>query len=117
MSTNNHIDLIEFPASSAEEAKSVSEFFSQIFGWSFKDWGGDYLDTHDSGLAVGINGTSTKEQTMPLTVIYAEDLEATQEKITNAKGQITHPITPFPGGRRFAFKDPAGNQLAVWSDK
>jgi uncharacterized protein len=54
---------------------------------------------------------------MPLAVIYAEDLESTKANIAEAGGTITHDITAFPGGRRFAFTDPAGNQLAVWSDK
>ena len=117
MSKNNQIDLVEFPAASVEQLKAVTTFFSSVFGWKFKEWGDDYSDTHDSGLAAGVNATDSKEQTMPLTVIYAEDLEATQDKIVKAGGKITHEITSFPGGRRFAFIDPAGNQLAVWSDK
>lgn len=117
MSTNNHIDLVEFPASSPEEVKAVSAFFADVFGWQFKEWGPEYSDTHDSGVAAGINGSTTKEQSAPLTVIYAEELEATKDKIVAAGGTVTHDISAFPGGRRFAFTDPAGNQLAVWSDK
>jgi uncharacterized protein len=117
MSTNNHIDLVEFPASSAEETQAVSKFFSAVFGWQFKEWGNTYSDTHDSGVAAAVNGSQTKEQTMPLAVIYAEDLEATEATIVREGGAITHAISAFPGGRRFAFTDPAGNQLAVWSDK
>jgi predicted enzyme related to lactoylglutathione lyase len=117
MSKNNQIDLIEFPASSLEEVATVSKFFNQVFGWRFKEWGDDYNDTHDSGVTAGINGSGTKEQTMPLAVIYADDLEATKDKVAKAGGKITHDISSFPGGRRFAFTDPAGNQLAVWSDK
>lgn len=116
MRKNNQIDLIEFPASSAEEVKAVARFFNQAFGWKFKEWDQVYHDTHDSGVTAGVNGSTTKEQTMPLTVIYAEDIEATKDKVVTAGGKITHNITAFPGGRRFAFTDPAGNQLAVWSD-
>ena len=117
VSKNNQIDLVEFPASSAAEAKVVTEFFSSVFGWKFKEWDKTYFDSHDSGVVAGVNGSSTKEQTMPLTVIYADDLEATMAKVTKAGGKVTHEISSFPGGRRFAFADPAGNQLAVWSDK
>lgn len=117
MSTNNRIDLVEFPASSSKEVKAVTAFFADVFGWQFKEWGEEYSDTQDSGVAVGVNGSTTKEQTAPLAVIYVEDLEATKDKIVTAGGIITHDVTPFPGGKRFAFTDPAGNQLAAWSDK
>ncbi len=117
MSKNYQIDLVEFPAESPEELKKVTKFLNSVFGWNFKQWGDDYSDTHDSGVTAGVNGTTTKEQTMPLTVIYAEALEATKDKIVAAGGKITHEISSFPGGRRFAFTDPAGNQLAIWSDK
>ena len=117
MSKNNQIDLIEFPFASPEELKTVSRFFNTVFGWQFKEWGDTYYDTHHSGVTAGLNASTTKEQTMPLAVIYADDLEATKDKVVKAGDKVTHPITAFPGGRRFAFTDPAGNQLAVWSDK
>lgn len=113
---NNHIDLIEFPAHSPEEVKKTSAFLTEVFGWTFKDWGGMYADTHDSGVAAGINGTDpSMRQSMPLAVIYATDLEATRERVIKAGGVIMHDITAFPGGRRFQFKEPSGNELAVWS--
>ncbi len=117
MSTNNHIDLVEFPASSADEVQKVTAFFVAVFDWQFKKWGDDYSDTHDSGVTAGVNGNESKEQTAPLAVIYSTDLEGTRDKIVAAGGKITYPINSFPGGRRFAFTDPVGNELAVWSDK
>lgn len=117
MRKNNQIDLVEFPASSPDELKAVSQFFTSVFGWQFKQWDKTYFDTHDSGIGAGVNASTTKEQVAPLTVIYADDLETTKDKVIKAGGKVTHPITAFPGGRRFAFTDPAGNQLAVWSDK
>src|SRR5258706_15587706 len=98
MSKNNQIDLIEFPAASPEEVKAVTKFFNTVFGWKFKEWDKVYHDTHDSGVTAGVNGGSTKEQTMPLTVIYADDLEATKNKVAAAGGTITHEIDSFPGG-------------------
>lgn len=118
MSNNNQIDLIEFPANSAEEVKQTNIFFNEVFGWTFKVWGDEYIDTADSGIASGVNATDpAKRQTMPLAVIYSSDLEDAKERIIKAGGEIVQEIYPFPGGRRFHFKDPAGNELAVWSDK
>ncbi len=115
MSQNNQIDLIEFPAKDAEEAQVVTKFFSNVFGWNYKDWGGVYHDTPDSGLMSGVIATENRPK-MPLAVLYASDLEATKAKIVEAGGTIIQDIAPFPGGRRFHFADPAGNELAVWSE-
>lgn len=112
----NTIDLIEFPAKNPEELKAVTNFFTQAFNWQFKDWGDGYKDTHNSGLTAGFNGTDTNKQTMPLTVIYTDDLDATKSKVVQAGGTIIIDTYSFPGGRRFHFADPAGNELAVWSE-
>jgi predicted enzyme related to lactoylglutathione lyase len=115
MNKNNHIDLIEFPAKNPEELKAVTNFFSQVFGWKYKDWGGVYSDTADSGLQSGVIATDDRPL-KPLAVVYAKDLEVTKAAIVKAGGTITRDIYPFPGGRRFHFTDPAGNELAVWSE-
>ena len=116
MSEHNKIDLIEFPADSASELSAVQNFFTNVFGWSFKVWGDEYIDTADSGVTSGVNATDPKmRQKMPLTVIYVEDLEVTKEKIVSSGGTILIDTYAFPGGRRFHFSDPAGNELAVWS--
>jgi len=49
-------------------------------------------------------------------VIYAAALEATEAKIKQAGGKIVRATYAFPGGRRFHFNDPSGNELAVWTD-
>jgi predicted enzyme related to lactoylglutathione lyase len=113
---NNHIDLVEFPANSPEELKITKEFFTEAFGWKFKEWGEEYVDTQDSGLPSGINAATEGRPSMPLAVVYAKDLESTKEKIIKAGGTIIQDTYSFPGGRRFHFKDPAGNELAVWSE-
>lgn len=115
MDKNNHIDLIEFPAKDAKELKTITEFFSVAFGWNYKDWGDVYSDTPDSGLTSGVIATDDRP-TMPLAVIYAKDLETTKTNIIKAGGKITRDTYPFSGGRRFHFTDPAGNELAVWSE-
>lgn len=50
-------------------------------------------------------------------MLYHEDLKAIKKRIKKLGGKITKPIFEFPGGHRFQFKDPSGNELAVWSDK
>jgi uncharacterized protein len=117
MSKNNLIDLIEFSAVSTDELKKTKAFFTDVFGWQYKDYGDGYADTQDtSGVTSGINATSG-EHKPPLAVIYVDDLEAAKSKVTSAGGTVVQDIFDFPGGRRFHFTDPAGNELAVWSDK
>jgi uncharacterized protein len=112
----NTIDYVEIPASSAADLAKSKHFFSEAFGWVYKDWGDEYADTHSSGVSSGINGTSDGRPTSPLVVIYVADLELTRSKVIAAGGEITADIFPFPGGRRFHFRDPSGNELGAWSE-
>ena len=115
MTQPNHVDLIEFPVKSVGELQSSKQFFSQVFGWKFQDWGEDYVDTKDSGVSTGLIADPQSQASMPLTVIYVDGLEEAYRKIVDAGGMITKEIFSFPGGRRFHFKEPSGNELAVWS--
>ena len=116
MTKNNKINYIEIPAKNIEATKA---FFSEVFGWSFVDYGPDY----SSFAAQGVDGgffksdlvVSTKNGS-PLIVLYSNLLETTQENIEKAGGKIVKPIFSFPGGRRFHFSDPNGNEFAVWSE-
>jgi hypothetical protein len=116
MTKNNKINYIEIPAQNIEATKA---FFSEVFGWSFVDYGPDYC----SFAAQGVDGgffksdlvVSTKSGS-PLIVLYSNVLEATQDKIEKAGGKTIKPIFSFPGGRRFHFSDPNGNEFAVWSE-
>jgi len=114
MATHNHIDLIEFPVKSATELKQTKEFFNEVFGWTYNQWGEDFADTTDSGAASGIN--ADKGSSMPLTVIYTKDLEKTKKLVVKNGGKIIADTYSFPGGRRFHFTEPSGNELAVWSE-
>tara|TARA_R110001583_G_scaffold59624_2_gene177141 strand:- start:127 stop:594 length:468 start_codon:yes stop_codon:yes gene_type:complete len=116
MTKNNKINYIEIPAKNIEATKI---FFSDVFGWSFVDYGPDYC----SFTAQGVDGgffksdlvVSTKTGS-PLIVLYSHSLEKIQAEIEQAKGKIIKPIFSFPGGRRFHFSDPNGNEFAVWSE-
>ena len=113
MAIHNKIDLIEFPVASSDELKQTKTFFSNVFGWVYNDWGDDYSDTTDSGASSGVNADGGSS--MPLTVIYSEDLEQTKQLVTENGGKIIVETYEFPGGRRFHFTEPNGSELAVWS--
>lgn len=115
----NHekINYVELPASDFEATRA---FFGKVFGWTFKAWGEEYLAFHNAGLDGGFYRSklqSTTANGAALVVFYSERLEETQAKIEQAGGKIVLEIFDFPGGRRFHFSDPNGNEFSVWSDK
>jgi uncharacterized protein len=111
------IDYVEFPA---RELQSCEAFFTKVFGWKFEAYGPDYLAFSGSGIAGGFFRAALKSETVhgaALVVIYSESLATTQAAVIAAGGTIVKPIFSFPGGRRFQFLDPVGNEWAVWSDR
>ena len=116
MREHEKINYVEFPASDIGKAK---EFFAAVFGWEFEDFGDHYTAFADQGLDGGFfqsDRRASAEEGGALIVFYSGDLEATQSKIEKAGGTIVKPVFSFPGGRRFHFGDPNGNEYAVWSD-
>ncbi|MGX1930737.1 VOC family protein [Flagellimonas sp. 2504JD4-2] len=111
---NTQINYVEFKASNLEEIK---EFYSKCFGWTFTDYGPTYTSFAESGLEGGFEKSDEDVINGALIVLYHEDLLHIQKAIVNAGGKVVKEIFSFPGGRRFHFADPAGNELAVWSDK
>jgi len=109
---DNQIDYIELPASDIERTKS---FYNSVFGWKSTDYGPDYASFHDGRMAGGFAKSPVSGKGM-LLVIYSTDLAAVQQKILAAGGRVVKDIYSFPGGRRFHFADPNGNELAVWSE-
>jgi predicted enzyme related to lactoylglutathione lyase len=116
---NFQMDYIEFPATNIEATK---KFYSQVFGWEFTDYGPGYTSFNDGRLGGGFNsesqpagadGTTTRGV---LVVLYATSLDDTRAKVIAAGGKIVREIFEFPGGKRFHFADPNGNELAVWSE-
>jgi predicted enzyme related to lactoylglutathione lyase len=110
---NNQIDYIEFPA---RDLAAIKRFYTDVFAWTFTDYGPAYTSFVDGRISGGFSADPESSR-VPLTVIYADNLEAMEQKVKAAQGRITKPIFSFPGGRRFHFTDPSGNELAVWSDK
>ncbi len=116
MTRHEKIDYLEFPAKDLEKAKA---FFSAVFDWSFIDYGPDYVAFSNAGILGGFyksDLSSSTESGSALTVFYSNDLAKTQSKIENAGGLIIQAIFSFPGGSRFHFSDPNGNEYAVWSE-
>ncbi|MBP6038429.1 MAG: VOC family protein [Candidatus Saccharimonas sp.] len=110
----NRIDYIEFPAKSIETLNKTRDFFKSVFGWSYAMYGDDFADTADSGIFSGVNAENPAPAT--LAIIHVADLQATYDKVKTGGGIITREVFEFPGGKRFHFQDPAGNELAAWSE-
>lgn len=117
MSEHEKINYIEFPSRNLDATKS---FFSKLFGWTFQDFGPEYTAFSGAGLDGGFFSSELCADTAngsALVVFYSSNLEGTLSKVLDAGGTIAKEIFSFPGGRRFHFIEPSGNEFAVWSDK
>lgn len=110
MREDGKLDYLELPGGEMGETKI---FYAEAFGWRFTDYGPSYA-AFEEGLDGGFDADT--ESRSPLPILYAHDLEAMQARVEAAGGKVVKPIFSFPGGRRFHFTDPAGNELAVWSE-
>ncbi len=110
---DRRVDYIEFAATDIE---AIKRFYSGVFGWGFTDYGPDYTSFTDGRLAGGFSVDSTVGAGGPLIVLYATDLANIKERVSEGGGRIVRETFEFPGGRRFHFTDPSGNELAVWSE-
>lgn len=113
-SAHHRIDYIEFPATDIPATKA---FYSAAFGWKFTDYGPDYVSFEDGETGGGFAKAPSIPAGGPLVILYSSTLEKSLATVTEKGGRIAKPIFEFPGGRRFHFLDPNGNELAVWSDK
>jgi predicted enzyme related to lactoylglutathione lyase len=112
MGDDARIDYVEF---SSGDLVATKRFYESAFGWSFTDYGPAYA-AFDEGLDGGFNADPEDQVRAPLVILYADDLAAMEAKVRAAGGEIVRPPYDFPGGRRFHFRDPGGNELAVWSE-
>lgn len=120
MIADNSIHYVELRAT---DMAATKRFYTEAFGWGWTDYGPDYAAITGAGLDGGVrldpdsSAPSARPDILPaLVILYARDLEAAEARVRAAGGEIVRPIFAFPGGRRFHFLDPAGNELAVWSD-
>ncbi len=117
MNKHERVDYLEFPA---RDIKATKAFFETCFGWQFTDYGPDYSAFNENRLDGGfyradLQGTTATGSA--LIVFYSEDLEATLAKVEASGGIIMRSIFSFPGGRRFHFTEPSGNEFSVWTER
>ncbi|MDR6991971.1 VOC family protein [Luteimonas sp. 3794] len=116
MPAHAKLDYVEFPARDLDATK---RFFAQAFDWTFEDYGPDYVAFANQGLDGGFYRADLQarsEAGSALLVFYSARIEETLAKVEAAGGTILKPVFEFPGGRRFHFAEPSGNEFAVWSD-
>jgi predicted enzyme related to lactoylglutathione lyase len=105
------LDYVELPAAKLDEAVA---FYEAAFGWTLARFGPTYAATTTGDTDVGLQGDPSDAPAVPLPVIQVEDVDAAAAAVEAAGGDITRPVFDFPGGRRFHFRDPNGNDMAVW---
>lgn len=116
MHQHEKLNYVEFPA---KDLLATKVFFEKAFQWSFEDYGPEYSAFSNQGLDGGFFKSNLSASTIhgsALLVFFSNDLEATQEKVKAAGGKIVKAIFYFPGGRRFHFCEPSGNEFAVWAE-
>ncbi len=112
---NNSISYLEIACSDLSASKV---FFRNVFGWSFHDYGSEYSAFSGAIVNGGFYQSSHKpEKNSVLVVLYHSDLDAIKATIKKHGGQISREIFAFPGGHRFHFLDPSGQEYAVWSEQ
>ena len=105
------LDYLELPAGDIDSTRA---FYEGAFGWSMTQFAPTYAATTSGDTDVGLQADEGERPSKPLAVIRVDDLEASLAAVEAAGGVIVRPILSFPGGRRFHFTDPSGNELAVW---
>lgn len=114
-SVHHTFDYIEL---AAPDLPAAVAFYSQAFGWSFNEYGGAYAGIRSAdgdGEVGGLNPTAEARPGGPLVLLFSDDLDASVQSVLQAGGEVAEEPYAFPGGRRFHFRDPAGNELGVWS--
>ena len=107
---DTQFSYLELPSNNVAVSK---RFYGTLFGWTFEDYGDDYATVHGSGLEAGFNGDAGSRSKAPLAMIETTEIDAMEARVRDAGGIITAPTFQYPGGRRFHFTDPDGNELAV----
>ena len=105
------LDYVELPGT---DLAATRRFYEQAFGWTMTEFAPTYAATTTGDTDIGIQSSPPDRPAAPLPVVQVKDLEAAMAAIEGAGGTVLKPITAFPGGRRFHFADPSGNELAVW---
>lgn len=116
MNQHESLNYVEF---AVKDLPATKVFFSAMFAWTFTDYGDNYIAFENEGLDGGFykaDKASLVENGGALLIFYSDNLTATRDKIANNKGIISQDVFEFPGGYRFHFTEPSGNEFAVWSE-
>lgn len=116
MHSHEKLNYVEF---AAKDLAATKAFFSAVFGWEFVDYGHEYTAFSNQGLDGGFYQSDACNRTASggaLLVFYSADINATLKNVENNGGEVIKPIFEFPGGVRFHFLEPSGNEFAVWSE-
>jgi uncharacterized protein len=116
MPAHEKLNYVEFPC---RDIAATKAFFTRVFSWAFVDYGPDYTSFSNEGLDGGFFRSELAASTntgSALLVFYSANLETTLANVIAAGGTVQQPIFSFPGGRRFHFAEPSGNEFAVWSE-
>ena len=116
MHEHEKINYVEYPC---RDMAATKAFFSRAFAWQFEHYGADYMAFSGQGLDGGFYRSelcASAQHGSALMVFFSDDLSATQAKVEAAGGTIVKPVFRFPGGKRFHFCDPSGNEFAVWAE-
>ncbi len=111
--THLKIDYVEL---STKDMAGSRDFLAKAFGWTFIDYGPSYAAFANAGIDGGLESDTPETPAPPLVILKANDLEAAEAAVKAAGGIITMPIFAFPGGRRFQFREPGGNEMGVWGE-
>jgi predicted enzyme related to lactoylglutathione lyase len=112
MRTEKRIDYIEIPVTDPARAR---DFFAALMGWEFQEWGPDYISFSDGRLNGGFRRSDKPAPgNSVLLVFFSENLERDRDRVVDLGASISQDIFDFPGGRRFHFVDPLGNEYAIW---
>ena len=107
------IDYVEFPSSNRA---LTSAFFQAACGWGVVSYGPDYDGITNAGIDGGVD-QATEKAAAPLAIVRTDDLDGAERRVLAAGGVITRPQFDVPGGRRFHFREPGGNEMAVWIER
>jgi len=110
------IDYIEMPS---RDLAGTRQFFTELFGWRFEDYGPDYSSFDDGRMTGGFftgDDISAISSASPFVVFYVENLERAAAEVERLGGRITRAIFDFPGGRRLHFTAPGTGEFAIWSE-
>jgi uncharacterized protein len=115
----NHHEKLNYVEFAAKDLPATKAFFQTAFNWSFTDYGHEYIAFSNEGLDGGFymaDMHSDADKGGALLVFYSSKLEETLAKVEKGGAKVSKQIFSFPGGRRFHFIEPSGNEFAVWGE-